>query len=88
MTAHVASAASVPLHADVSTEYCPVVTKVGTGNGPAAKLVKVSVCEALAVTSRLPKLSDVAESEKPGVPVPFNSAVCELPDEATVSVPV
>jgi hypothetical protein len=35
----------------------------------------------------LPKLRDVGEIEKPGVPVPVSVAVSVLPDEATVSVP-
>jgi hypothetical protein len=36
----------------------------------------------------LPKLSDVGEIEKPGVPVPLSDAVSVLPEDATASVPV
>jgi hypothetical protein len=79
LTGQLASGASVLPQAVVLTEYCPVVTKVGTGSGPAARLVSVNVCVAEAPTSRFPKLSEVPESEKPGVPVPVSEAVSESP---------
>ncbi len=54
LTEQLASAAIVVPHAAVLTEYWPVVTKGGIGNGPLARLVSVSVCVAEAPTSRLP----------------------------------
>jgi len=69
VTAQLAIAASVPPQAAVLTAYSPVVVNTGTGSGPVARLVSVSVCLVEAPTSRLPKVIAEAESEKPGVPV-------------------
>jgi hypothetical protein len=54
VTVQCAPAATLAPHADVFTEYCPVVTNGGTGSGPEAVLVNVNVCAAELPTSRFP----------------------------------
>ena len=75
VTVQFAPAATVLPHADIFTEYWPVVTNGGTGSGPEATLVNVNVCAEWFPTSRLPKLKLVGDMLKPGVPVPVSCAV-------------